>query len=306
MLEIIKIIIYGIIEGITEWLPISSTGHLILIEEFMNLSVRAEFLEIFRVVIQLGAILAVVLIYFERLNPFSSHKSADQKQQTWSTWVKVIIGCIPAGLLGVLLDDWMDAHLMNWFVVSLALIVYGIAFIWIENRNAHHAPVVSEMSQLSLKKAIQIGLFQALSLVPGTSRSGSSILGGILMGASRPVATDFSFFMSIPIMFGASGYKLLKGLKNGFRFTGHETFLLILGMLVAFLVSLVVIKFLLRYVETNDFKPFGWYRIILGVLVILWFTRAWLWKVILTLIVVAAIAFGGFYLYARNQKTKHE
>ncbi|MDO4680347.1 MAG: undecaprenyl-diphosphate phosphatase [Aerococcus sp.] len=300
MLEIIKIIFYGIIEGITEWLPISSTGHLILIEDFMHLSLRAEFLEIFRVVIQLGAILAVVLIYFERLNPFSGRKNGEQKKQTWETWIKVIIGCIPAGLLGVLLDDWMDAHLMNWFVVSLALIVYGVAFIWIENRNAHQTPVVESMSSLSLPKAIQIGLFQALSLVPGTSRSGSSILGGILMGASRPVATDFSFFMSIPIMFGASGYKLLKGLKEGFRFTGYEFFLLVLGMVVAFLVSLVVIKFLLRYVQTNDFKPFGWYRIILGILVILWFTRAWLWKVVLILVILAALAYGVFYFYKRQ------
>lgn len=271
MLEIIKVIIFGIIEGITEWLPISSTGHMILLEEFISLNVRPEFWNIFLVVIQLGAIIAVILIYFHRLNPFSPKKSQAEKKNTWMTWFKVVVGCIPAGVLGLLLDDWMEANLMNWLVVALALIFYGIAFIIVENRNAHRRPVVSTMQDMSYAQAFKIGLFQALSLVPGTSRSGSTILGATILGTSRTVAADFSFFMSIPIMIGASGLKLVKALLDGFRFSSHEMTILLVGMLVAFLVSIVTIKFLLRYIQRNDFKVFGWYRIGLGIVVILYF-----------------------------------
>lgn len=271
MIELIKVIIFGIIEGITEWLPISSTGHMILLEEFISLDVRPEFWNIFLVVIQLGAIVAVILIYFNRLNPFSPKKSSDQKQETWMTWFKVVVGCIPAVILGLLLDDWMEANLMNWLVVALALILYGIAFIIIENRNAKKRPIISSIQEMTYAQAFQIGLFQALSLVPGTSRSGSTILGATILGTSRTVAADFSFFMSIPIMIGASGLKLVKALLDGFRFTSHEMTLLLVGMFVAFLVSIVTIKFLLRYIQRNDFKVFGWYRIALGIVVILYF-----------------------------------
>lgn len=271
MIEILKIIFIGIIEGITEWLPISSTGHMILVEEFMQLNLRQDFWDIFLVVIQLGAILAVIWIYFDRLNPFSPKKSSQEKTQTWNTWFKVAVGCVPAAIFGLLLDDWMEAHLMNWFVVAVALIVYGIAFIVVENRNEHRTPSTHSMQELTYKKALYIGLFQTLSLVPGTSRSGSSILGATILGTSRPVAADFSFFMSIPIMFGASGLKLVKALMEGFRFTGYEYFILFLGMLVAFVVSVITIKLLLRYIQQNDFKVFGWYRIILGIIVIIVF-----------------------------------
>lgn len=271
MLEILKVIIFGIVEGITEWLPISSTGHMILVEEFISLDVRPEFWNIFLVVIQLGAILAVVLIYFHRLNPFAPSKSKAEKDETWMTWFKVIVGCVPAGLLGLFLNDWMEMHLMNWFVVAIALIVYGVGFIWVENRNKNRETQITSMAEMSYKQAFQIGLFQALSLVPGTSRSGSTILGATILGTSRSVAADFSFFMSIPVMVGASGLKLIKAFAGGFRFTSFEFILLAVGMIVAFLVSILAIKFLLRYIQTNDFKAFGWYRIGLGIVVILYF-----------------------------------
>lgn len=271
MLEILKVIIFGIVEGITEWLPISSTGHMILLEEFISLNVRPEFWNIFLVVIQLGAIIAVIIIYFNRLNPFAPGKTSAEKKETWLTWFKVVIGCLPAIVLGLFLNDWMEATLMNWFVVSLALIVYGVAFIWVEKRNESRQPVVTSMSEMTYQQAFKIGMFQALSLVPGTSRSGSTILGATIMGTSRPVAADFSFFMSIPIMIGASGLKLASAFMKGFRFTGYELTLLIIGMIVAFFVSIITIKFLLRYIQRNDFKAFGWYRIGLGIIVILYF-----------------------------------
>lgn len=267
-IEILKVIILGIVEGITEWLPISSTGHMILVDEFIKMNVSAAFKEMFFVVIQLGAILAVVLLYFNRLNPFSPRKSKSQRMETINIWLKVIIGIIPAGVVGVLFDDWMDEHLYNYMVVSIALIVYGILFIIIENRNKSRRSRINSFSDLSYGTAFKIGIFQVLSLVPGTSRSGSTILGGIILGASRPVAAEYSFFMSIPIMFGAS---LIKLLKFGFSFTGTELILLIVGMLVAFIVSIVAIKFLMRYIRNNDFKAFGWYRIVLGVLVLAYF-----------------------------------
>ncbi|MDK6375921.1 undecaprenyl-diphosphate phosphatase [Aerococcus urinae] len=271
MLDIIKVFIMGIVEGITEWLPISSTGHLILVEEFISMDFRPEFWNIFVYVIQLGAILAVVWIYFDRLNPFSSQKSAEEKKQTWETWFKVVVGCIPAGVIGLLFNDFAEEHFQNWVVVSAALIIYGIAFIVVENRNKNRPVTVHSIQDLSYKKAFQIGLFQALSVIPGTSRSGSSILGATILGTSRPTAADFSFFMSIPIMFGMTFLKLTKGFLDGFRFSTEEGFLLILGMVIAYIVSILTIRFLLRYVQKNDFKAFGWYRIALGIIVIIFF-----------------------------------
>ena len=267
-MEILKAIILGIVEGITEWLPISSTGHMILVEEFIQLNLSQAFKEMFFYVIQLGAILAVVVIYFHKLNPFSPSKTKAEKNQTWDIWKKVIIGCIPAGVIGLPLNDWADENLLNATVVALALIIYGILFIVIENRHKDREPSITDFSQLTYIKAFQIGLFQALSIIPGTSRSGSSILGSIVLGTSRFIATEFSFFMSIPIMFGIS---FLKIIKFGFNFTGLEFAVLLSGMLTAFLVSIVAIKFLIGYLKRNDFKAFGWYRIVLGAIVLIYF-----------------------------------
>lgn len=268
LIELLKAAILGIVEGITEWLPISSTGHMILVEEFIKLNTSAQFMEMFRVVIQLGAILAVVLLYFNKLNPFSPSKSMKEKGDTMQIWFKVIVGVIPAGVLGVLFDDWFDAHFYNYFVVAIALVVYGILFIIIENKNKNKRPQVNSFKTLSYGTAFGIGLFQVLSLIPGTSRSGSTILGAIILGTSRGVAAEYSFFMSIPIMFGAS---LLKLVKFGLDFTGMEIAILLTGMVVAFLVSIVAIRFLMRYIRNNDFKAFGWYRIVLGILVLGYF-----------------------------------
>lgn len=271
MLDTLKVILFGIVEGITEWLPISSTGHMILLEEFITLNVRREFWDIFLVVIQLGAILAVVWLNFNQLNPFSPSKSKDEKNETWMTWFKVIVGCLPAAIAGLLLDSWMEANLMNWFVVAVTLIAYGIWFIWIEDKNKTRQPRIDNMAEMTYLDAFKIGLFQVLSLVPGTSRSGSTILGATIVGTSRPLAANFSFFMSIPIMFGASALKLVKAFVNGFQFTGTETWLLVVGMIVAFIVSVLTIKLFLKYIKSNDFKVFGWYRIVLGIVVILYF-----------------------------------
>jgi undecaprenyl-diphosphatase len=267
-MEILKAIILGIVEGITEWLPISSTGHMILVEEFIQLDLSQAFKEMFFYVIQLGAILAVVVIYFHKLNPFSPSKTKEEKTQTWDIWKKVVIGCIPAGVIGLPLNDWADENLLNATVVALALIIYGILFIVIENKHKDREPSITEFSELSYMKAFQIGLFQALSIIPGTSRSGSSILGSIVLGTSRFIATEFSFFMSIPIMFGIS---FLKIIKFGFDFTGLEFAVLLSGMVTAFLVSIVAIKFLIGYLKRNDFKAFGWYRIVLGAVVLIYF-----------------------------------
>ena len=267
-MEILKAIILGIVEGITEWLPISSTGHMILVEEFIQLNLSQAFKEMFFYVIQLGAILAVVVIYFHKLNPFSPSKTKEEKTQTWDIWKKVVIGCIPAGVIGLPLNDWADENLLNATVVALALIIYGILFIVIENKHKDREPSITDFSQLTYMKAFQIGLFQALSIIPGTSRSGSSILGSIVLGTSRFIATEFSFFMSIPIMFGIS---FLKIIKFGFDFTGLEFAVLFSGMLTAFLVSIVAIKFLIGYLKRNDFKAFGWYRIVLGAIVLIYF-----------------------------------
>lgn len=268
LIELLKAALLGIVEGITEWLPISSTGHMILVDEFIQLSARDEFKEMFFVVIQLGAIMAVILLYFHKLNPFSPSKTRQEKLDTMSIWYKVIIGVIPAGVIGVLFDDWINAHFYNYITVAITLIVYGILFIVIENRNQGKESKIKNFSELSYKTAFLIGVFQVLSLIPGTSRSGATILGAILLGTSRYVAAEYSFFLSIPIMFGASVLKLW---KFGFHFTGTEVAILLTGMVAAFVVSLIAIRFLIRYIKNNDFKVFGWYRIVLGTLVIGYF-----------------------------------
>ena len=263
--EIVKTIIFGIVEGLTEWLPVSSTGHMILVDEFIQLNVTTQFKDMFLVVIQLGAILAVCVLSFEKLNPFSRWKTRHEKKLTWELWMKVIVACIPAAVIGLLFNDFMEEHFMTAYVVSATLIIYGILFIVVENYNRGRSPAVTDLSKLSYKTAFLIGVFQVLSLVPGTSRSGATILGGLLLGASRYVATEFTFFLAIPVMFGAS---MLKMVKFGFNYTGAEIVILIVGMLTAFIVSILSIRFLLRYIKRNDFKAFGWYRIALGIIVI--------------------------------------
>lgn len=267
-LELLKAVLLGVVEGITEWLPISSTGHMILVDELLQLDASAAFKEMFLVVIQLGAILAVVFLYFNKLNPFSSKKSELEKKNTFELWFKVIVGVIPAGVLGVLLDDWLNEHLYNYKTVTVTLILYGILFILIENWNKNRKVRINSLNDLTYKTALLIGIFQALSLVPGTSRSGATILGAIILGTSRYVAAEYSFLLSIPVMFGASALKIL---KFGFDFTAMELAVLLTGMAVAFVVSILAIKFLLGYVKNNDFKVFGWYRILLGLLVIGYF-----------------------------------
>ena len=271
MLEMLKVILLGIVEGITEWLPISSTGHLILVDEFVKLGASEAFKEMFNVVIQLGAIMAVVVLYFNKLNPFSKKKSKKERVETVQLWMKVVVACIPAAVLGILFDDWMEAHLHNYIVVSLMLVLYGVLFILVENWNKGNTPKVTKLSELSYQTALMIGAFQVLSLIPGTSRSGATILGALLIGVSRYVAAEFTFFLAIPVMFGASGLKILKFVMEGGGFTGMEAAMLILGCVVAFFVSVLAIKFLMGYIKKNDFKVFGYYRIILGVLVLGYF-----------------------------------
>lgn len=271
MFEILKAILFGIVEGVTEWLPISSTGHLILLNQFVKLSVSDEFYSMFEVVIQLGAILAVTVLFFHRLNPFSPKKSPAQKRATWDLWAKVIVAILPSGVLGVLLDDWMDAHLYNYITVAIALIAYGAAFILVERSHANKKPAIEKVGKIDYKTALLIGCFQCLSLIPGTSRSGSTILGAILLGVSRPAAAEFSFFMAIPTMVGASGLKALKFIKAGTAMTGNETMVLIVGCVVSFLVSLFIIRSLMEYVRKHSFSAFGVYRIILGALVLAYF-----------------------------------
>ena len=271
MLEMLKVILLGIVEGITEWLPISSTGHLILVDEFVKLGASEAFKEMFNVVVQLGAIMAVVVLYFNKLNPFSKKKSRKQKKQTIDLWVKVVVACIPAGVLGILFDDWMEEHLHNYVVVALMLIIYGVLFIVVENWNKKNTPRVTKLSEVSYQTALAIGAFQVLSLIPGTSRSGATIVGALLIGVSRYVAAEFTFFLAIPVMFGASGIKILKFLADGGGFTGMEAAMLIVGCLVTFFVSVFAIKFLMGYIKKNDFKVFGYYRIVLGILVLGYF-----------------------------------
>lgn len=275
-MELLKAVLFGIVEGVTEWLPISSTGHLILLNEFITLNVSDEFRSMFDVVIQLGAILAVIVLFFHKLNPFSPRKTDGEKKQTWQLWFKVIAAIIPSGIVGVLFDDWMEAHFHNATVVSIALIVYGVAFILVERRNARRVggKTVEDVYAIDYKTALLIGCFQCLSLIPGTSRSGSTILGAILIGVGRSAGAEFSFFMAIPTMLGASAIKGLKFLLSGVAATGTEIGVLIVGCVVSFLVSLLVIRGLMEYVRKHSFSAFGVYRIILGVVVLVYFALA--------------------------------
>ncbi len=275
-MELLKAVLFGIVEGVTEWLPISSTGHLILLNEFITLNVSDEFRSMFDVVIQLGAILAVIVLFFHKLNPFSPRKTEGEKKQTWQLWFKVIAAIIPSGIVGVLFDDWMEAHFHNATVVSIALIVYGVAFILVERRNARRVggKTVEDVYAIDYKTALLIGCFQCLSLIPGTSRSGSTILGAILIGVGRSAGAESSFFMAIPTMLGASAIKGLKFLLSGVAATGTEIGVLIVGCVVSFVVSLLVIRGLMEYVRRHSFSAFGVYRIILGVVVLVYFALA--------------------------------
>ena len=300
LIELAKTAFLGLVEGLTEWLPVSSTGHLILVEEFVKLDVSEDFWNMFMVVVQLGAILAICVLYFNQLNPFSRKKSRRGRRDTWVTWGKILVGIIPAAVVGLPLNDFMEEHLSNWQVVSAALIVYGIVFIVIETWRARRVaqgrsiglgsgyagehfeapgeaelaasdPGLQTMDQLSWGRALGIGCFQVLSLVPGTSRSGSTIIGGLLLGCSRTLAAQFSFYMAIPVMFGASGLRVVKFFLAGNTFMPTEAVILIVGMVVAFVTSILSVKFLMRFIKTNDFKPFGVYRILLGIVVIAYF-----------------------------------
>ena len=275
-MELLKAVLFGIVEGVTEWLPISSTGHLILLNEFITLNVSDAFRSMFDVVIQLGAILAVIVLFFHKLNPFSPRKTEGEKKQTWQLWFKVIAAIIPSGIVGVLFDDWMEAHFHNATVVSIALIVYGVAFILVERRNDRRVggKTVEDVYAIDYKTALLIGCFQCLSLIPGTSRSGSTILGAILIGVGRSAGAEFSFFMAIPTMLGASAIKGLKFLLSGVTATGTEIGVLIVGCVVSFVVSLLVIRGLMEYVRRHSFSAFGVYRIILGVVVLVYFALA--------------------------------
>ena len=271
ILEFFKAVFIGIVEGITEWLPVSSTGHMILVDEFLSLNVSAEFLELFLVVIQLGAICAVPVLFFNKLNPFSKSKSEAEQRNTWRLWSKVVVGVLPAAILGVLLDDFFDEHFYNYVVVSVALIVYGVAFIFVEKYKNGKSFRIEHVEDISYKDALMIGGFQILSLIPGTSRSGSTILGGMLGGVSRVASAEFSFFMAIPVMLGASLLKVVKFLADGYSATGDELVLLLVGLIVSFVISLVSIKFLMEFVKRHSFAPFGVYRIVLGIAVIGYF-----------------------------------
>ena len=271
MIELLKAVLFGIVEGITEWLPVSSTGHLILLNEFVKLNVSEAFQSMFDVVIQLGAILAVIGLFFRKLNPFAPGKTAGEKKQTWDLWFKVIAAIIPSGVVGVLLDDWMAAHLHNAIVVSIALILYGIAFIVVEKGNHKTMKQIGDVHEIDYKTALLIGAFQCLSLVPGTSRSGSTILGAILIGVSRGAGAEFSFFMAIPTMLGASAIKGLKFILSGVPVTGVEIGVLLVGSVISFIVSMLVIKGLMEYGRKHTFSLFGVYRILLGVVILAYF-----------------------------------
>ncbi len=291
LMELLKSFIIGLVEGITEWLPISSTGHMILVDEFLKLDVSEQFLALFLVVIQIGAIMAVIILYFHKLNPFSPRKSAQERRGTWRLWGMVVIGCIPAAVVGIALDDWVHDHFYNATVVAAALILYGIIFIVMERKNrkreaavqvprGRHAKggedtvaifKVATVDDISPKHALAIGLFQCLAIIPGTSRSGSTIIGGMLAGCSRVAATEFTFFLAIPIMLGWGLVKVLKYLASGLVMSTTEIGVLVVGILTAFVVSVVSIKFLMNYIKRNDFTAFGWYRIVVGVIVLGYF-----------------------------------
>ena len=272
MLEIFKSILFGIVEGITEWLPISSTGHMILLDEFIKIKFKTPgFYELFQVVIQLGAILAVVVMYFKTICPFGFGKDKQERKDTWNLWGKILVACLPAAIIGILFDDWLDEHLYNSVVVSLALIIYGIIFIVIESKKFGKR-TTKELNDITYKQAVGVGCFQLLSLIPGTSRSGSTIIGGLILGLERSVAASFTFFLAIPVMCGASLLKLVKYvLETGFTFVASDLILLGIGCLVAFIVSILIIKFLMNYIRKHDFKVFGYYRIVLGILVLAYF-----------------------------------
>ena len=275
IIEILKVIVLGIVEGITEWLPISSTGHLIIVNEFLKLKASDAFVEMFNVVIQLGAILAVIVLYFKRLWPIDKKK--DSKGLEWNKdklilWAKILVACVPAGIIGILFDDKIDEIFYNPYVVSVTLIIYGVAFILIEIRNRNKEFKITDVRAMTFKTALIIGLFQVLALIPGTSRSGATIVGAMLIGTSRTAAAEFTFFLAIPVMAGASLVKILKFVSDGTGFTQNQLYMLLIGMLVAYLVSMLVIKFLMSYIRKHDFKPFGVYRIILGIAVLLYFT----------------------------------
>ena len=271
-LELLKAVLFGIVEGITEWLPVSSTGHMILLDEFVKLKVSPEFYEMFQVVIQLGAIAAVLVLFFRKLNPFDAKKNPKQKHNTWVLWLKVIVAVAPSAVLGLLLDDWMDAHLYNYVVVAITLILYGVAFLFVERVNEQQKDVlIQSVSKIDYRTAFFIGAFQCLSLIPGTSRSGSTILGAIILGVARPAGAEFSFFLAIPTMLGASLLKVLKFLLEGVKATGGEMLILLVGTVVSFIVSMLVIKALMEYVRKRSFAAFGYYRIVLGFLVIGYF-----------------------------------
>ena len=271
IIELLKAVLFGIVEGITEWLPVSSTGHMILLDEFIKLKVSEEFYEMFQVVIQLGAILAVILLFFNKLNPFATKKTPKQKQDTWQLWFKVVVAVIPSAVLGLLLDDWMDAHLYNYVVVAITLVVYGVAFIYMERGNQSRAAAVKSVYDIDYRTALLVGCFQCLSLIPGTSRSGSTILGAIILGIGRSAGAEFSFFLAIPTMLGASALKLVKFLASGISATGTEIGVLLVGCVVSFVVSVVVIRGLMEYVRKSSLAAFGVYRIGLGALVLVYF-----------------------------------
>lgn len=271
LIELLKAVLFGIVEGVTEWLPVSSTGHIILLDEFIKLRVSPEFMEMFEVVIQLGAILAVIVLFFQKLNPFAPKKTDKQKRDTWQLWFKVVAAVLPSAVIGLLLDDWMDAHLYNYVVVAIALIVYGVAFLFVEKRNQGKQLKVKNVYQIDYRTAILIGCFQCLSLIPGTSRSGSTILGAILLGVGRSAGAEFSFFLAIPTMLGASALKLLKFMLSGVTATGMEIGVLLVGCVVSFVVSIAVIRGLMEYVRKHSFSVFGLYRIVLGAVVLAYF-----------------------------------
>ncbi|MEN8076735.1 undecaprenyl-diphosphate phosphatase [Clostridioides difficile] len=272
-LEIIKAIILGIVEGITEWLPVSSTGHMILVDEFLKLNVSKEFMDMFLVVIQLGAIFAVILLYWKKIFPFKYDNGIKIEKDTFIMWFKIIIACIPAAVIGLLFDDQLNALFYNPITVAIMLILFGILFIVVENYNKGKKAKINSLSEITYNVAIMIGIFQLIAAIfPGTSRSGATIVGALLIGVSRTVAAEFTFFLAIPVMFGASALKLVKfGLETGFSMTGNELTILLVGMIVAFIVSILAIKFLMSYIKNNDFKVFGWYRIILGIIVLAYF-----------------------------------
>lgn len=269
-IEILKVVFLGIVEGITEWLPISSTGHMLLVDEFITLDASDSFKDMFFVIIQLGAILAVVTIFWNKMWPFQMKDKTQSvfKKDTWSMWFKTVVACIPGAVVTLLFDDFIEAHLHTAVVISISLIFYGIAFIVIENWNKTRTPKVETLNDITYKTAFFIGMFQVLSIIPGTSRSGATIIGALLLGVSRVAAAEFTFFLAVPVMFGLSALKLI---KFGLSFTGAELAILIIGCVVAYLVSIVVIKFLMGYIKKHDFKIFGWYRIVLGIIVLLYF-----------------------------------